>query len=279
MVQSGHESIRPVDFASRLHPRLPVEVIDRSQLVTRVDPSQFGAPQRLSFPSLLLMNSDVGSHTVDFSEIPAQPGRLIQIRPGQIQTWDTSVDFDATLVLSDPLTTATRPWFPGHSAYCDLDEKGVATAHALVEILRRQQTHFDGDRATARIMTSAFDALVAVFDQAAGVGETRLPEVYVAFRNTVENELTRRHDIVDYARQLGYSARTITRACQQATGLSAKQVLTNRLLLEAQRLLVHSESPAAAISALLGFSEPTNFTKFFVRNTAMTPSDFRRKHR
>ena len=279
MVESGQEQIRPVDFDSRLHARLPVEVIERQELLARVDPTHLAAPQRPSFHAFLLMRSTPGSHTVDFTEIPAQPGRLLQIRPGQIQVWNTQVDFDATFVLSQPATPSTQPWFPGHSSYCDLDDGAQATAETLIDALRRQQTRFDDDQPTSRLMVALFNAFAALFDQAsADTGDPHVSKVYEAFRTAIETDLSHRHEVVDYARHLGYSARTITRACQQATGQTAKRVLTDRLVLEAKRLLVHTDSSAATISARLGFSEPTNFTKFFTRNTTHSPTTFRQIH-
>lgn len=280
MVESGQQQIRPVDFDSRLHAFLPVEVIERHDLLARVDRADFSAPQRPSFYLFLLMRSSRGSHRVDFTEIPARRGRLIQVRPGQVQVFTTEIDFDATLVLSQPATPSTRPWFPGHSSYCDLEARGMTTAESIIDALRYQQVRFDGDQATSRLMIALFDALVALFDQThADTDDTHLPEAYVAFRSTVETDLTHWHDVVDYARYLGYSARTITRACQQATGQTAKRILTDRIVLEARRLIVHTDAPAAAISSQLGFSEPTNFTKFFTRNTGHSPGGFRLMHR
>jgi AraC-like DNA-binding protein len=229
---------------------------------------------------MLLMGSARGSHTIDFTDIPARPQRLIHIRPGQVQVWNTEAAFDATLVLARPAARSSRPWFPGHGSYADLDEVAAATADSLIGSLRAQQTRFDGEQSTSRLMIALFDALVALFDQSQAVAvDTHLPEVYVAFRNAMETDLSFRHDVVEYARHLGYSARTITRACQQATGQTAKAVLADRLVLEAKRLLVHTDTAAAAISAQLGFSEATNFTKFFSRNTGQSPSSFRQTYR
>lgn len=277
MVQIGQDPIRPVDFDSQLHPDLPVEVIDRHQLLGRVDRTYFAAPQRPSFYVFVLMRSSSGSHTVDFTEIAARPGRLIQIRPGQVQVWNVQDDFSATVVVSQPVTSFASAWFPGNSPYCDLDPSSATTAESLIDVLRHQQSRFNGDRATARLMNAVFQALVALFDQAQGDGyDPNLSEVYVAYRTAIETDLTHRHDVIDYARSLGYSARTITRACERATGQTAKQILTDRLVLEAKRMLAHTDAPAASISTQLGFSEPTNFTKFFQRNAGLTPSAFRR---
>ncbi len=266
----------PVDFDSALHDRLPVEAIARDELLERVSASHLSTPQRPTFNSLILIHSDRGSHTVDFTEIPAKAGRLIQVRPGQVQVWKTNGSFDATVLLSQPTAMSTRTWFPGHLSYADLDADAAATAEDIVRALRLQQSRFDGDEPTTRLMVSLFGALVALFDQAhRAIEGGRLPEVYVAYRTAIETDLTFRHDVVDYAKVLNYSARTISRACQQVTGQSAKQVLTDRLVLEAKRLLTHTDSPAATISNQLGFSEPTNFTKFFTRNTGHSPSGYR----
>lgn len=280
MVEIGQAQIRPVDFQSRSHDRLPVEVVEISDLYTRVDRARLALPERPSFDLFVLMRSSQGSHVVDFTEIPARPGRLIQIRSGQVQSFGAKADLDATLVLSQPAVASAHPWFPGDDSFCDLDHDALATADALIDALRIQQARFDGDDATIRLMTALYEALVALFDQAhTATHASRFPEPYVAFRRAIENDLDHRHDVVDYARHLGYSARTITRACQKATGQTAKQILTDRIVLEAKRLLVHTNIPAASISAQLGFSEPTNFTKFFTRNTETTPSAFRNLHR
>ncbi len=280
MVENGQPQIQPVDFDSRLHAALPVEVIDRMQLIRRVGRQALLTPQRPSFTSFILMRSGHGGHTVDFERIAAKQNRLVQIRPGQVQVWDTAVDSEATLVVSQPGVAASRSWFPGHRPYCDLDEDAAATAEAIVASLRRQQTKFDGHPAARRLMVALFEALSAVFDLAAAAGdEDRLPAVYVAFRNAVETDFGNRHDVVDYAQHLGYSARTITRACLEVTGLTAKKVISERLVLEAKRLLVHTDRTAAQIGSELGFSEPTNFAKFFFRNTGNSPGRFRLAHR
>ncbi len=237
-------------------------------------------PERPSFHELMLMRSSGGSHVVDFDEIPAQPGRMVRVRPGQVQAWNTSTSFEATLVLSRPTAPAADAWFPGDRVFRDLREDALTLAVALIEGLRRQQGSFDGRGPQVRLMTALYDVLTAVFEAAArDRSGQRLPEAYVAYRRSIETDLAWSHDVTDHARRLGYSARAINRACQQVTGLSAKRVLSDRLVLEVKRLLVHTDLTAAAIAGELGFSEPTNFNKFFVRGTTFTPTTFRRSQR
>ncbi|AOW14451.1 hypothetical protein LPB72_02990 [Hydrogenophaga crassostreae] len=62
-------------------------------------------------------------------------------------------------------------------------------------------------------------------------------------------------------------------------GFTAKQVIDRRIVLEARRLLAHSQMPVAHIGHQLGFTEPTNFVKFFRRLGGETPQQFRLKNR
>jgi AraC-like DNA-binding protein len=73
--------------------------------------------------------------------------------------------------------------------------------------------------------------------------------------------------------------RTLTRACQAATGRTTKQVIDARTALRAQRLLAHTDEPVPSIAHGLGFGETTTFSKFFARLTGTTPGDFRLRHR
>jgi AraC-like DNA-binding protein len=101
-------------------------------------------------------------------------------------------------------------------------------------------------------------------------------EAYLAFRRELERSFAGTRSVEDYAARLGYSPRTLTRACLAATGRSAKQIADARVALQAQRLLAHTDMPVASIAGALGFSEATNFGKFFARETGRTPGDFRR---
>ncbi len=277
MIQSGQPEITPLDFESRRDPRLPIEVVDWDEIVARVSFESLARPERLNLHLFVLCHSDVGAHTVDFAPVAIVRGRLIQIRPGQVQAWDRSIELDATLILAGPAAVDPGPWFPGDPAAVDLDEVGLGNAERLIGALRDEQARFDGSTASARLLVALFEALSALFDRTAAPGaDSRLPPPYQEFRRAIEADLGWSHDVVDYAQRLGYSARTIDRACRQATGQTAKQVLSERVALEAKRLLAHTAEPASSIAATLGFSEATNFSKFFARMSGMAPTEFRR---
>ncbi|MFI7016567.1 helix-turn-helix domain-containing protein [Streptomyces sp. NPDC050164] len=100
-------------------------------------------------------------------------------------------------------------------------------------------------------------------------------EPFRRFRRAVEEGFTRTHRAEDYADQLGYTPRTLTRATRAAAGCGAKRYIDDRVLLEAKRLLVHTTLSPTAISERIGFTYATVFSAFFRRRMNMTPTQFR----
>jgi AraC family transcriptional activator of pobA len=82
-----------------------------------------------------------------------------------------------------------------------------------------------------------------------------------------------------YADRLGVSAAHLNRIARRATGRSVSQLLTLRLVEEARRDLVFTFLPAQSIALSLGFSDPAYFSRFFRKQTGMTPGAFRERER
>ncbi|MFK3980736.1 helix-turn-helix domain-containing protein [Micromonospora sp. NPDC050397] len=98
---------------------------------------------------------------------------------------------------------------------------------------------------------------------------------YLRLREEIEQHYRGTRRVEDYAAWLGCSVRTLTRACLAATGRSAKQLVDDRVALQARRLLAATDEPVADIGRRLGFPEPTNFGRFFQREVGQSPGAFR----
>ncbi|MFC4631422.1 helix-turn-helix domain-containing protein [Promicromonospora alba] len=80
--------------------------------------------------------------------------------------------------------------------------------------------------------------------------------------------------VAEYARLLGCSIRTLSRATRDATGKGAREVIDERRLLEARRLLGVAGWDARAVATHLGFTDPGNFGRFFRARTGLTSAAF-----
>ena len=80
-----------------------------------------------------------------------------------------------------------------------------------------------------------------------------------------------------YAVSLDISVAHLNAICRQISGRSALQLIHERLILEAERELIYTPMTIKEISELLGFTDPAYFTRFFKRQTGMSPREFRQQ--
>lgn len=95
------------------------------------------------------------------------------------------------------------------------------------------------------------------------------------FQQLVETHFQDRLKVQDYAEKLGVTANHLVETVRLSRGQTPKQILQERLLLEAKRLLVHTRGTVAEISMQLSFKTPTYFGSWFKNLEGSTPSQFR----
>jgi AraC-like DNA-binding protein len=75
---------------------------------------------------------------------------------------------------------------------------------------------------------------------------------------------------------LGVTPTHLTRCCRETCGRSAIELLQDRRIFEARRLLSETDIPVGRIGQSLGFTSPAYFTRAFQNLTGLSPSAFRR---
>lgn len=280
------ETDRAVEVSFRpqgRYPGVPVEVFDTAELLARIPHAHRGRRHRTDFHLLLICVAGSGSHFVDFVEYRLTPGTAIRIRPGQIYEYVDLTELSVFTVIwraEHHVDQKGRPpWFPGGPD----PTRFVLRADILERVtmwvgeLRAEQQRFDGSSQRIDLMRTILRGLLLLVDDEPGEDTTiELPPAYVELRELLEGELYERPSVQRLARELGYSSRTLDRACQSVSGRTAKQVVDDRIRLELRRLLADESISIGQVGNLFGFDEATNFTKFVRRVVGQSPGDFRR---
>ncbi|MEU6915456.1 AraC family transcriptional regulator [Streptomyces olindensis] len=271
--------------------RIPgFEILDLSTLHERRRRRgrRMDAVHRVDFHTLTLITEGSGEHAVDFVTYPIRPGTLLWVRPGQVQSFVRPGTANGTQLL---FTSA----FPPHASSADrlvsdwygttCRQLGAGPEYAVLSTLLGQlRAEYDRPEQTvsAEILQLLLATVLLQVDRLPhpeGGGDPHAGgEVYARFRAELERSYATTRRAADYAHRLGYTVKTLTRACAAATGQPVKHVIDGRVALEARRLLAHTDEPVATIARRLGFPEPTNFGKFFTRHTGMPPGAFRQVH-
>ena len=98
----------------------------------------------------------------------------------------------------------------------------------------------------------------------------------IKFINLVEENYTKGLSVAEYAGLLHISNRTLSDLTHQLLNKTPSKIIQERIILEAQRLLLHSESNVNQIGYHLGFDDPSYFVKYFKKHTETSPTEFRK---
>ena len=281
-------AVRKIPFHNPRLAKLGIEVLALRE-VRRLNKASRLQPERPDFFLMLLVRGGTGRHRIDFIEHPLGRGDVLLVRPGQVQQWRLQDRVEADLVLVSPLALAPL------IARAEADMKLLALddwpaklrptrqvfmdACADVDRLRADIGRFEGSALeTAQIWHQLLAMLLRLArerpaPQAVAASTER--DIYRLFMRELDKRVDCRPSVRELAQRIGYSESTLSRACLAATGHTAKGAVDQRVALEGKRLLVHSEANVAQIATKLGFSETTNFIKFFRRLVETTPAAFR----
>ena len=96
-----------------------------------------------------------------------------------------------------------------------------------------------------------------------------------AFNNLIEQHFHTHRNVHFYANELHIHQNHLNHIVKKATGLTAKQTITNRLIIEAKYLLFSTELSIKEIAYKLGFEDPNYFHSFFKKEQTITPLQYR----
>lgn len=293
---TASDKITQVRYAPPDGYALDLEIFPVSALRKRVSARMLQTTERIEFYMLIYVTEGRCTHMADFELFACEPGSLLILQPGQVHRFDMTTDWQGWVLLY-------RPEF--RYPYKNSIPQGELEAFQYLEDLPVHLTLNESEQQTMMTsITRMFED--AKIEAAPGILHALLrnqlyvilirlnliqshrqppeqaPQLVVQrfkrFRSAVEKEFYRWHRVADYAKALGCSEKTLGRTTLEISGMNAKTYLSQRIALEAKRLLVHTGLPVSVIADTLGFDESSNFVKFFRREVGCSPGDFRKQN-
>ena len=251
------------------------EVADIRRTPNTVDGRQVRSTRHV----VIVPTAGTGTHFVDGKAYDVEPGSVIHVLPGQAQRWDVEASFDGWVLVIETFV-ASPELFDLVSPASPLVQLGPAidVAHSLVSSLTRPDIL--PPKAQERLRVSIASVLLELI--AGASDEPEVPNGFVAeavlvsdFRRELEFHYFETRSVADYAALIGCSAKTLTRATKRMLGQTPKQIIDARVTYAATRLLANTDISVNWISQKLGFSQQSNFAKFFMRQVDLTPAAYR----
>lgn len=103
-------------------------------------------------------------------------------------------------------------------------------------------------------------------------------DIFRDFSRLLEIHFREKHNVSEYAELLHIAPKTLTHKFKSLQLESPNQLIINRIILEAKRLLIYTDKTVKEIAYDLGYEDPAYFNRLFTNKTGNTPAHFKKSY-
>ncbi len=248
-------------------------------------------PHRHDYYTVLIIEKANGKHVIDYQTHPFQESEVHFVSPGQVHQvaltdrpkgwfFTFSKDFLVENNIPESFISNINLFRPfGDSPPLKVDK---ITFERLLRIVKEMEACLPkGLTYRSRALGALLQLFLIYCNNSSNVDVEQLDEESASicilrdFKDLVEKKYNEWHKVNRYATEIHISSKHLSQTVKNYTGKSAKGVIQDRLLLEAKRLLLHTELTIKEIAYRIGFEEPLHFSGFFKNKAGISPSKFR----
>ena len=238
-------------------------------------------PHHHDFYQVVFFTGGTGSFTIDFENFPVA-GQVYFMVPGQVHTWNFNagvtgfiIHFSAGLIESFVKADNYLENFRFLSGYVKdqvipVDNADIITRQ-MEEILSEK---LPGDLVKV-LLLRLFLSIQKKFSPPLSKVRQKYGAVLKKFKALVDLTVMNHRLPAEYAHELSVSLDYLNTVCRKEAQSTAGQIIRDRVIVEAKRLMINDQITMTEISNRLGFADNSNFTTFFRKYTGTTPEKFR----
>lgn len=254
------------------------------------DESSLRDPHRHDYHELIWLRSGCGEHVVDGANAPVAPGTVTVIGRGQVHQFRRASDLrGAILRFGDELLygaaqrIATGWLLAGRGARSvPVPQELRDDLDAVLAVLRRE-TARDPDPYSADLQRDLVATILLWLERwnDAAHGECRDAsdadvQLTRRFAALLERDFAAHHDAAHYADALGVPPAALSKALTRLTGRPTKELVIDRVMLEAARLLQFTDLSVGEVAFNVGYGDQLYFSRAFKRRFRRPPVAYRR---
>ena len=248
-------------------------------------------PHRHSFYHLVLFISGQGKHSIDFEQFNVEPFQIYFMIPGQVHSWHFDGGVDGYIVhfseslfssfLQDAHYLERFRFFSGVASdgVCQLSGEAQNVAADLFRSMLAEVGSIPVQNMDL-IRIKLLELFILVDRNCAKMEARTIPlhkhTLLRSFQQLVDKHYRDIRLPKEYADLLYVTPNHLNALCQDLLGKSAGDLIRNRTLLEAKRLLTNAEMTITEVAYDLNFKDNSYFNRFFKKAEGVTPDDFRK---
>ncbi len=245
---------------------------------------------RHDYHELIWVRSGSGHHLLDGQLVPILPGTLTVIGRGQVHVFEraravtgAAVRFGDEILHEGRLARTDPSWL---LAGCGrwtvtVPRDHVAALESTIAMLA-QEAAAPPDPHSADLQLHLLSLILVWIERWYDAerterrdGDDAGVQTFRRFARVLERDFAAHHDAVHYADELAVPPAALSQILTRLTGRSTKELVTDRVMLEAARLLRFTDRTMGEIAYATGFSDPLYFSRAFKRHHGHSPSAYR----
>ncbi|WP_164122963.1 MULTISPECIES: helix-turn-helix domain-containing protein [Sphingobacterium] len=245
---------------------------DRSKNITQ--------PHRHNgYLELVFLSSTSGIHVIDGRESTVKPPCLLVIRKDNVHHWELVNPVKGFVILiKDSFVMQSADFEINRlvgiiSQYDTLYFKQGAIFETLLRILVNE-----GNKTCQEGLFKAFLAKVLEHVDSSNEAKATTKNIYDRFYALLNSEAKVINHVAYYAVKLNTSPQNLNAVCKKNANRTASALLAEYIIKEAKRLLFYTTCSISEVAFELGFSDKSNFAKYFKRHTGTTPTAFKKQN-
>lgn len=257
-------------------------------------PKSLHHPHRHSFFHIVFFTKGCGTHTIDFTQFKVVPFQIYFMVPGQVHSWDFEGAVDGYIInfsdalfrsfLLNPNYLERFHFLSGVSddSVCHLPVQAHAkTIQLFEELLDEAGTGDQQANHNDMIKVLLMQLFMTVEKNCKNGGKKVIPQqkhlLLRNFRRLIDQHYLTIKLPKEYADLLYVTPNHLNALCQDLLGKTAGELIRDRIILEAKRLLTNADMTITQIAYELNFQDNSYFNRFFKKYVGTTPDEFRTK--
>lgn len=238
----------------------------------------------------VIFTQGTGQHVIDFTTYPVTQGSVFLLNPGQVHCWSLSDDVEGyvffhTKELYESVFLENKledfPFFhlgQNHPViYLEHDQirKIIPLFEEIIKEFRVTESH-KNSKITSLINLVYID-LARVHQESDLVKTSTHYANLKRLQKLIDEYFKQKKLPRDYAEMMNMTTRHLSRICADTLNTTPTELIQERVLIEAKRMLIHSDATISYVAEALGYEDYSYFIRLFKKKVGMSPKEFQKK--
>jgi AraC family transcriptional regulator, transcriptional activator of pobA len=286
-----HTAPRDLTVDRLADPGEPAQVVWLDGMDVR--PADRRDPHRHDYHELIWIRSGSGQHLIDGNPLPIEEDTITIIARGQVHVFEEGEDLHgAVLRLRDELLPGETKRLPASwliSGRCGrsfpVPPEQADQLEALLRALDDELKRPPG-RESSQLRGHLISVVLLWLERWYDASQEACPDpdaaelgLFRRFTGALEEDYAAHHDAAHYAEELRVPQGVLSRALTQVTGRGTKELVLDRVMSEAARLLRFTDQSVQQVAQRVGYDDPLYFSRAFKRHFGVSPMAYRAQSR